>query len=75
MAKPSVREIVDARGGYRVVADALTTPGDAVAPTTVHGWCRSNRLPPYRREAVLALPEAECLIRRRRQGDHSQAAA
>jgi transposase-like protein len=48
---PTVQDLIDRRGGYRAVARALGVP-----PTTVHSWRRVNRLPHWRRDALLALP-------------------
>lgn len=56
MATMSAKEIIKARGGYRAVAAALSTPRKPFPVTTVHSWYRADRLPPWREEAVLAIP-------------------
>ncbi len=58
MANPNVKKIIDDRGGYRVVAEALSKAlGHRVPPTTVHAWWRKEEFPAWRVAAVLALPK------------------
>lgn len=45
------KKLIDERGGYRVVADALKWP-----KTTVHTFHRTDRAPDYRWSAIEALP-------------------
>lgn len=54
MEAPSVKTIINERGGYAAVAAAL-----GVKRTTVHTWYRKDRLPPWRREAVISLAKVE----------------
>lgn len=56
MTSLTVKEIITARGGYRVVAAGLSTPDRQFPITTVHSWFRKNRMPEWREEKVLALP-------------------
>jgi hypothetical protein len=50
-ALSGARQLIDARGGFRVVARALRWPA-----TTVHYYCRTDRAPKHRWEAIAALP-------------------
>ena len=43
--------LIDDRGGFRVVARALHWPA-----TTVHYYCRTDRAPRHRWDAIAALP-------------------
>lgn len=71
MDTPSARTIIDDRGGYAVVAKAL-----GLTPSTVNTWWIKDRLPPWRRDAVLALAKAENQTRpRRRRADQQEQAA
>jgi hypothetical protein len=45
------KKLIDERGGYRAVADALKWP-----KTTVHTFHRNDRAPDYRWSAIEALP-------------------
>lgn len=56
MTIPSIQEIIEARGGYKAVAEGLSTPERRFPPTTVHAWLRNKRLPFWHEEKVLALP-------------------
>ena len=47
------RQLIDDRGGFRVVARALRWPA-----TTVHYYCRTDKAPRHRWEAIEALPAA-----------------
>lgn len=62
MAKKTVRQIIEARGGAAAVAIALSTKERRVPKTTVRSWCDNNKLPWWREDAVMALP----VISRRR---------
>lgn len=44
-------KLINDRGGYRAVAVALKWP-----LTTVHTFCRTNKAPQYRWDAIAALP-------------------
>jgi hypothetical protein len=50
-AVPGARQLIDARGGFRVVARALGWPA-----TTVHTYCRTDKAPRHRWDAIAALP-------------------
>lgn len=54
MEAPSVKTIINDRGGYIAVARAL-----GVKKTTVHTWYRKDKLPSWRRDAVIALAKVE----------------
>jgi hypothetical protein len=56
MASLSIKEIIEERGGAKVVAEALSTPERRVPKTTVRSWCDANKLPWWREDAVMALP-------------------
>lgn len=45
------KKLIDDRGGYRQVAEALSWP-----PTTVNTFSRTNKAPKYRWAAIEALP-------------------
>ena len=55
------KQLIDDRGGYRVVARELNWPA-----TTVHTFCRTDRAPKYRWDAIQALPVLD------RGGDSSE---
>lgn len=57
MTDMNVRQIIDDRGGYRRVAEALSQPGREVPLTTVHTWYRIGKVPWWRLEPLLALPK------------------
>lgn len=51
MTTPSPKRLIDERGGYVAVANALGWP-----KTTVHTWWRLEKIPEYRRPLVESLP-------------------
>jgi len=57
MATQTIKEIIEDRGGYVAVAAALSTPKRKVPKTTVHTWVRTNTIPWWREDAVLAIPK------------------
>lgn len=56
-------KLIDERGGYLAVANALGWP-----PTTVHTFRRNNSAPAYRWDAIKALPKKRkpAVVRQRR---------
>jgi hypothetical protein len=75
MAKHSVKKIIDERGGYVVVAHALSTREHTVAKTTVHTWWRKNAMPGWWESAVLALPKQPNRAKARKRAAEQQVAA
>lgn len=74
MATQTVKKIIDERGGYVAVAKALSTPQIDLPKTTVHTWYRTNKIPWWRRDAVLALPKKAKATKRPAVADRQAAA-